>query len=174
MYSRILLDLCRQKHIILHFESHVIARATFILLIKNHGVWVCGCVCVWVCVGVGVWVCVGVGVGVWGCGCGCVGLWVWVNSLSLFFLLFFSFTQSYVSASLYAPKGGDPCQSSWEKQGSTPKKQDARLPRPIGGNTSTFELWSQVKVRRPRRLASLGACHPCGVRAGGHAVVSTS
>ena len=53
-------------------------------------------------------------------------------------------------------------------------KQDGRLPRPLGGNTSTFELWSQVKVRRPRRLPSLGACHPRGVRAGGHAVVSTS
>ena len=43
-----------------------------------------------------------------------------VNSLSLFFLLFFfSFPQSYVSASFYAPKGGDLCRSPWEKQGST-------------------------------------------------------
>ena len=53
-------------------------------------------------------------------------------------------------------------------------KQDGRLPGQLGGNTSTFELWSQVKVRRPRSLPSLGACHPRGVRAGGHAVVSTS
>ena len=34
---RILLYLRRKKYIISHLESHVIARATFILLIKNHG-----------------------------------------------------------------------------------------------------------------------------------------
>ena len=32
----------------------------------------------------------------------------------------FPFTQSYVSASLYAPKGGDPCRSPWEKARTHP------------------------------------------------------
>ena len=106
----------------------------------------------------------------------CVGGWVggWVNSLSLFFLLFFlslSRTSLLRSTHLKVVILAGVLGKSKEAPAT---KQDGRLPRPLGGNTSTFELWSQIKVRRPRRLPSLGACPPRGVRAGGRAVVSTS
>ena len=75
-----------------------------------------------------------------------------------------------------------PWRISWENQGkpTTDGVMDGLpsaglVPAPLGGNTPAFELRSQAGVRRPRKDPRADACpRKLGVRAGGHAEVSTS